>query len=77
MATQSELEMSNREHQLRLLRGAICEYLDENKIEELIKDLILISGEEEADFYKKAETYGTLKLLLSQLSMSCEEIPSV
>lgn len=62
--TQSELEMADREHHIRLLRGAICEYLDDGMFQELIEDLQTITAEEQADFLGKAKLYRKFQKLL-------------
>lgn len=64
MATQSEPKMTDREHHIRLLRGAICEYLDDGMFEELIEDLHAITAEEQADFLGKAKVYRKFQKLL-------------
>ena len=53
-----------RDHHVRLLRGAMCEYLDEGMFQELIEDLHKIAEEEQADFLKKAKLYRKFKKLL-------------
>lgn len=63
-AIQSELEMADREHHIRLLRGAICEYLDEGMLQELLEDLRAIAAEEQDDFLGKAKLYRKFRKLL-------------
>jgi hypothetical protein len=53
--------MLDKEGMIRNLRGAVCEYLDEDRFDELIEDLQNIATEEEADFLKKAKFYRKLK----------------
>ena len=53
---------------IRALRGAVCEYLDEDRFDELIEDLQTIAAEEEADFIKKAKFYRKLRKAAEMLS---------
>ena len=48
------------EHRLRLLRGAVTEYLDENLVADFLNDLALVLKEEEKEFINKAKVYGKL-----------------
>lgn len=63
-AVQLEPEVMDREHHIRLLRGAVCEYLDEGMLQELIEDLQTITAEEQADFLGKAKLYRKFQKLL-------------
>lgn len=56
--------MTDREHHIRLLRGAVCEYVDDGLLQELIEDLQLIAKEEQTSFLEKAKFYRKLKKLL-------------
>ena len=67
-ATQSEPDMLDKECMIRALRGAVCEYLDEDRFDELIEDLQTIAAEEEADFIKKAKFYRKLRKAAEMLS---------
>lgn len=58
--------MTDREHHIRLLRGAVCEYLDDGMLQELIEDLQAITVEEQADFLRKAKSYRKFRKLLSK-----------
>lgn len=49
--------MASEEHKRRILRGVICEYLDDGLVDELLTDLEDILREEEEDFLKKSLTY--------------------
>jgi hypothetical protein len=60
--------MLDKEGMIRNLRGAVCEYLDENRFDELIEDLQNIATEEEADFLKKAKFYRKLKKAVEALA---------
>ena len=53
--------MSTEEFKLRNLRGAICEYLDEENIDDLLSDLRKILDEEEDSFLKKALVYKDVR----------------
>jgi hypothetical protein len=53
--------MSTEEFKIRNLRGAVCEYLDEENIEQLLDDLRKILDEEEDVFLKKALVYKELR----------------
>jgi len=54
------------EFRIRNLRGAVCEYLDENLTDEFLKDLRQILDEEEQYFSEKASSYiGLRKKLFS------------
>jgi hypothetical protein len=46
--------MSTEEFKIRNLRGAVCEYLDEECVEEFLNDLRKILDEEEDAFLRKA-----------------------
>lgn len=48
------------EHKIRLLRGAVTEYLDEGLANDLMNDLEIILKEEERAFADKAKIYGKL-----------------
>jgi len=56
--------MDQREHFIRLLRGAVTEYLDQNMIEELIEDLHVVVKEEEKEFKERVKIYRRFKKLL-------------
>ena len=60
--------MLDKEGMIRNLRGAVCEYLDEDRVDELIEDLKSIAAEEEADFIKKAKFYRKLRKAVEMLS---------
>lgn len=49
------------ELKLRNLRGAICEYIDEGNIDELLSDLKKVLEEEEQDFLNKAKLYKSVR----------------
>jgi len=51
---------STEEHRLRLLRGAVCEYLDEELNTELLEDLEEILKDERDKFRRYAESYEQL-----------------
>ena len=53
--------MSTEEFKIRNLRGAICEYLDEENIDDLLSDLRKILDEEEDSFLKKALVYKDVR----------------
>lgn len=53
--------MSTEEFKIRNLRGAVCEYLDEENIELFLDDLRKILDEEEDAFMKKALVYKDLR----------------
>ena len=53
--------MSTEEFKIRKLRGAICEYLDEENIDDLLSDLRKILDEEEDGFLKKALVYKDVR----------------
>lgn len=53
--------MSTDEFKIRNLRGAICEYLDEGGIDDLLSDLRKILDEEEDSFLKKALVYKDVR----------------
>ena len=53
--------MSTDEFKIRNLRGAICEYLDEGDIDDLLSDLRKILDEEEDSFLKKALVYKDVR----------------
>ena len=55
------LTMSTEEFKVRNLRGAICEYLDEGNINDLLNDLRKILDEEEDSFLKKALVYKDVR----------------
>lgn len=55
------LTMSTDEFKIRNLRGAICEYLDEGSIDDLLSDLRKILDEEEDSFLKKALVYKDVR----------------
>lgn len=56
--------MSTEEFKIRNLRGAVCEYLDEKLVNELIDDLKKILDEEEDDLIKRALVYKDLRMKL-------------
>jgi len=60
--------MLDKESMIRSLRGAVCEYLDEDRFDELIEDLQNIAAEEEADFLKKAKFYRKLRKAAKELA---------
>jgi hypothetical protein len=60
--------MLDKEGMIRNLRGAVCEYLDEDRFDELIEDLQNIATEEEADFLKKAKFYRKFKKAVEALA---------
>lgn len=49
------------DHKLRILRGAVCEYLDEECFEEFTNDLRKILEEEEEKFQKMADNYKKIR----------------
>ena len=49
------------DHKLRILRGAVCEYLDEECFEEFTGDLRKILEEEEGKFQKMADNYKKIR----------------
>lgn len=49
------------EHKRRVLRGAICEYLDDGLVDDLLTDLESILREEEEDFLRKSLTYTKVR----------------
>lgn len=53
--------MSTDEFKIRNLRGAICEYLDEERVDDLLSDLRKILDEEEDSFLKKALVYKDVR----------------
>ena len=53
--------MSTEEFKIRNLRGAVCEYLDEESVKEFLDDLRKIIDEEEDSFLKKALVYRDLR----------------
>jgi hypothetical protein len=53
--------MSTDAFKLRNLRGAICEYIDEGNIDELLSDLKNVLEEEEQDFLNKAKLYKSVR----------------
>ncbi len=55
------LTMSTEEFKLRNLRGAVCEYIDEDLTTEFLDDLRKILEEEEDGFIKKALVYKDLR----------------
>jgi hypothetical protein len=55
------LTMSTEEFKIRNLRGAVCEYLDDGNVEDLLNDLRRILDEEECAFVKKAVFYMELR----------------
>ncbi len=67
-AAQLEPDMLDKESMIRSLRGAVCEYLDEDRFDELIEDLQNIAAEEEADFLKKAKFYRKLRKAAKELA---------
>jgi len=66
--TQSEPDMLDKDGMIRNLRGAVCEYLDEDRFDEFIEDLQNIAAEEEADFLKKAAFYRKLKKAVKEFA---------
>ena len=48
---------ATEEFRMRNLRGAVCEYLDEDLASDFLKDLRQILDEEEQTFITKAATY--------------------
>lgn len=50
----------SNEHRLRLLRGAVTEYLDEGLMTDFLNDLALLLKEEEKGFMDKAKVYSKL-----------------
>ena len=56
--------MSTDEFKLRNLRGAICEYLDDGNVTELIDDIRKVLDEEEDNFLKKALIYKDVRAKL-------------
>lgn len=50
-------EIPGEQHRITLLRGAVCEYLDEGLVNEFIQDLQLILESEKDAFLKKASHY--------------------
>jgi hypothetical protein len=50
-----------RQNRLTLLRGALCEYLDDGLVSGMIEDIRTILETEEADLLKKASFYGDAK----------------
>jgi len=55
------------EFRLRSLRGAVCEYMDEGLIDELLDDLRLIIMEEESAFMEKSLGYAKLRKVLTNV----------
>jgi tRNA splicing endonuclease len=53
--------MSTEEFKIRNLRGAVCEYLDEESVKEFLDDLRKIIDEEEDSFLKKSLVYRDLR----------------
>ena len=53
--------MSTEDFKIRNLRGAICEYLDEGNIDDLLIDLRQILDDEEDNFLKKALVYKDVR----------------
>lgn len=60
MKTRTEVD----EHRLRILRGAVTEYLDEEMVTELVDDLKAILKEEEEEFINKSKAYKKLYKIL-------------
>lgn len=53
--------MTDDDFKIRNLRGAVCEYLDEGNVDELLKDLKKVLEEEEDSFWKKALIYKEVR----------------
>lgn len=53
--------MSTEEFKIRNLRGAVCEYLDEENADQFLQDLRQIFDEEEDAFLKKALVYKDIR----------------
>lgn len=68
MDNQLAVDMDYRDIQIRNLRGAICDYIDDNSIDELIEDLIMIATEEEKSFRQQADSYKKIKNMLMKKS---------
>lgn len=56
--------MSTEEFKIKNLRGAVCEYLDEELVDDLINDLKKILDEEKSAFLKKAAVYKDVRTKL-------------
>lgn len=50
------------------LRGAICDYVDEMEIDQLMEDLLSILTKEETYFRERANIYAGLKDLVGQMA---------
>ena len=55
------------EFRLKSLRGAVCEYMDEGLIDELLHDLRIIIMEEESAFMEKSLGYAKLRKILTNV----------
>jgi hypothetical protein len=64
METQSAADKYKREHHIRLLRGAVAEYLDQDMIEELLEDLHIVLREEQKEFSDRAKVYRKFRKLI-------------
>lgn len=49
------------DHKFRLLRGAVCEYLDEELFEDFIRDLRKILEDEEDKLQKMSDNYKKVR----------------
>ena len=55
---------SNCEHKIRLLRGAMFEYLDDGMLDEMIEDMKIFLKEEEDKMIDRAKMYKKAQKIL-------------
>lgn len=68
MAIQSDPDYLE-DHRYRLLLGAVAEYLDDDKVDELLDHLKRICEEEKQKFLRHAESYSKFQNFLLDLNL--------
>ena len=65
-AQQSGADMFNHDHYKSLLSGAVCEYLDDEKVEEFLHDLFEILLKESETYARKAQAFNRCAQVLEK-----------
>jgi hypothetical protein len=61
-------QSDNESPKKRALRGAICDYIDEMQVSELMEDMLSILIKEEVYFRNRADIYADLKGFVEQMT---------
>ena len=73
-ARQSEADMASAEHRKRLLTGAVTEYLDEELVDEFLRDLLQVLVTESEQYVRKATAFQSCAQLIEKgLEVLAEE----